>query len=138
MSARPVVCFGSLHANRSALDVLAYRRRLAVQRLIAGGSTQEVAEFLGVDSRSVRRWLAAYRLHSDVGLAAQSVPGRSPKLTRTQEKIVFRWLSDLPSEHGFPTDLWSAPRLAQLIQQEFGVCFNSDYLSTWLRQRGYT
>jgi len=47
-------------------------------------------------------------------------------------------LSDSPSEYGFATDLWSAPRLAQLIEQEFGVHFHPHYLSTWLRQRGYT
>jgi len=47
-------------------------------------------------------------------------------------------LSDLPTEYGFPTDLWSAPRRARLIEQEFGVCCNPNYLGTWLRQRGYT
>jgi hypothetical protein len=65
-------------------------------------------------------------------------PGRPAKLTSTQEKIVCRWLSDPPGEYGFPTDLWSAPRLAQLIEQVFGAHFNPDYLGTWLRQRGYT
>jgi transposase len=64
--------------------------------------------------------------------------GRPPKLTRTQEKIVLRWLSDSPTEYGFATDLWSAPRLARLIEQEFDTHFHPNYLSTWLRQRGYT
>jgi transposase len=41
-------------------------------------------------------------------------------------------------EHGFATELWSAPRLAQLIEREFGIRFHPDYLSTWLRRRGYT
>jgi transposase len=118
--------------------VLEYRRCLAVQRLAEGYSTEEVADFLGVDPRSVRRWLATYDRHGGAGLIARPVPGRSPKLTRTQEKIVLRWLSDLPTEHGFPTDLWSAPGLAQLIEQEFGIHFHPNYLSTWLRQRGYT
>jgi transposase len=65
-------------------------------------------------------------------------PGRPTKLTSTQEKIVLRWLSESPTEYGFPTDLWSAPRLAQLIEQTFDTRFNPDYLGTWLRQRGYT
>ena len=37
-------------------EVLEYRRRLAVQRVYEGYSNQEVADFLGVDSSSVRRW----------------------------------------------------------------------------------
>lgn len=116
------------------------RRYLAVQRIAEGYTTQEVADFLGVDPRSVRRWMATSRQHGAAGLAAQlgPGPGRPPKLTTTQEKIVLRWLSDLPTEHGFPTELWSAPRLAQLVEQEFGVHFHPDYLGTWLRQRGYT
>src|SRR5262249_29399809 len=51
---------------------------------------------------------------------------------------VLRWLSESPTEYGFPTDLWSAPRLAQLIEQTFDTRFHPDYLGTWLRQRGYT
>lgn len=117
--------------------VLEYRRCLAVQRVAEGYSTDEVADFLGVDPGSVRRWLATFR-HDSCGLAARPRPGRPPKLTTTQEKIVLRWLSDLPTEHGFATELWSAPRLAQLIEQEFGIRFRSTYLATWLRQRGYT
>jgi len=119
-------------------DVLEYRRYLAIQRVAEGYSTQEVAEFLDVDPSSVRRWLTAYRRHGDDGLTIQPVPGRSPKLTTTQEKIVLRWLADVPTEYGFTTDLWSAPRLAQLIEQEFGAHFHPHYLSTWLRKRGYT
>jgi transposase len=117
---------------------LEYRRRLAAQRVSEGYSTQEVADFLGVHPSSVRRWLACWRCHGDGGLAARPVPGRPAKLTTTQEKLVRRWLADNPSEHGFPTDLWSAPRLAQLIEQEWGVRFHPDYLSHWLRRRGYT
>src|SRR5436305_2820723 len=119
-------------------DVLEYRRSVAVQRVVEGYSPQEAADFLGVDPSSVRRWLAAYRRRGGDGLTAQAVPGRSPKLTRTQEKIALRWLSESPTEYGFATDLWSAPRLAQLIEQEFDVHFHPRYLSTWLRQRGYT
>jgi transposase len=119
-------------------SVLEYRRLLAVQRVEDGCSTGEVADFLGIDRRTVRRWVAAFRQHGAAGLAALPVPGRPPKLTLTQEKIVARWLADNPTEHGFATELWTAPRLAQLIEQEFGIRFHSDSLVTWLRQRGYT
>jgi transposase len=118
--------------------VLEYRRRLAIERVDDGYTTPEVADFLGVDPSSVRRWLASFRRHGGDALAARPVPGRPPKLTYTQEKIVRRWLADNPTEHGFATELWTAPRLAQLIEQEWGIHFHPDYLGTWLRQRGYT
>jgi transposase len=118
--------------------VLEYRRALAVQRVVEGYSTEDVATFLGVDASTVRRWVAAYSHHGSSALTAQPVPGRPPKLTTTQEKIVLRWLSESPTEYGFPTDLWSAPRLADLIEQTFATRFHAHYLSTWLRQRGCT
>jgi putative transposase len=118
--------------------VLEYRRHLAVQRVHEGYSSEEVATFLGVNSRSVRRWLAAFAQQGEAGLAAQPVSGRPPKLTFTQEKIVLRWLADNPIEHGFFNELWTAPRLVQLIDQEWGIRFNPDYLTTWLRERGFT
>jgi transposase len=114
------------------------RRWLAVQRVWEGYSTQEVAEFLGVDPSSVRRWVREFRKQGARGLQAHPVPGRPPKLTHTQEKIVLRWLGDPPTEHGFPTDLWTTARLAQLIEQEWGVSFNPRYLAAWLRARGLT
>jgi transposase len=112
------------------------RRRLAVLRVQEGYSTQEVADFLGIDPSSVRRWLAAARGQPAAGLAAQPVPGRPPKLTAAREKVVRRWLADSPTEHGFATELWTAPRLAQLIEQQWGVTFHPDYLTSWLRARG--
>jgi transposase len=119
-------------------EVLEYRRRLAVRRVLQGHPTQDVADFLGVDASSVRRWLASFRRHGEDGLAAHPVPGRPPKLTATQEKVVRRWLAERPTEHGFATDLWSAPRLALLIAREFGISLHPDYLTTWLRRRGFT
>jgi transposase len=118
--------------------VLEYRRRLAVQRVEDGYSIEEVADFVGVDPRTVRRWVAAFRRHGVAGLAAHPAPGRPPKLTPAQEKIVGRWLADNPTEHGFATELWTAPRLALLIAQEFDIRFHPDYLTAWLRRRGYT
>jgi transposase len=114
------------------------RRCLAVQRVGEGFSAEEVADFLGVDPRSVRRWVAAFGQHGLTGLLARPVPGRPPKLTATQEKIVRRWLSERPTEHGFATELWSAPRLAQLIAEEWDITLHPDYLTAWLHRRGFS
>src|SRR3954470_18264370 len=124
--------------DKGSPEELEHRRWLAVQRVLDGYSTEEVAEFLGVDPRSVRRWFAAYRGGGGQGLLSRPVPGRPPKLTTTQEKIVRRWLAESPREHGFETELWTAPRVGQLIHEEFGIRLNSRYLSTWLRDRGFT
>lgn len=109
-----------------------------MQWVLDGYSPGEVAEFLGVDPRSVRRGVAAYRQEGRQGLLSRPAPGRPPKLSITQEKIVRRWVADKPTEHGFATDLWTGPRRASLIHQAFGVRFHPWYLSAWRRDRGFT
>jgi transposase len=119
-------------------DELERRRHLAVRRVLEGYPIEEVADFLGVHRTTVSRWLAAFHALGSSGLAAQTATGRPPKLTRTHEKIIGRWLADKPTEHGFPTDLWTGPRVAHMIRQEFGVAINPKYLTVWLRRRGLT
>jgi transposase len=113
------------------------RRWLAVQRLQEGYTPEEVADFLGVDPRSVRRWRAAFQA-DPAALAARPVPGRPPKITLAQGKVIGRWLAETPAAVGFDTQLWTARRLARLIEEEFGTRPNPRYLSAWLRQRGFT
>jgi len=117
---------------------LVRRRLLAVQRVLDGYAVEDVADFLGVHRTTVSRWVAAFRAQGTAGLSVRASPGRPRKLTTTQVKIIRRWLSDDPTEHGFPTSLWTAERLGQLIKRELDVTFNPRYLSAWLRQRGFT
>jgi transposase len=119
-------------------EELEHRRLLAVRRHLEGYSTAEVAEFLEVDPRTVHRWLDRFRRDGEAGLLARPVPGRPSKLTATQEKIIHRWLGEDPMEHGFATELWTGPRLAQLIRQEFDIRLNPRYLCSWMRARGFT
>jgi transposase len=124
--------------TKGSSDELEHRRQLAVQRLIEGYSADEVAEFLGISPRTVWRWLASFRDRGPAGLTARPVTGRPRKLTVTQEKIALRWLRGSPLEHKFATELWTAPRLAHLIEEEFGIRFNPRSLCAWLRNRGFT
>lgn len=123
---------------RGSPTELEHRRKLAVQRLLEGYTSEEVAEFLGIDPSSVRRWRAQYQMGKWSALRARFGAGRPPRLSCMQEKVVRRWLEDPATEHGFATELWSGPRLAKMIDQEFGLSFHPDYLGVWLRQRGYT
>jgi transposase len=124
--------------TKGAPAELEHRRQLAVRRHLEGYSADEIAESLDVAPRTVWRWLAQFREQGPEGLRARPVPGRPPKLTRTQEKIIRRWLGEDPTKHGFATELWTGPRLAQLIQQEFDIPLHPRSLCTWLRARGFT
>jgi transposase len=122
--------------SKGSSQELEHRRRLAVERLGEGFSVTEVADFLDVGVRSVQRWWATFRRRGLQGLTAGIVPGRPRKLSRTQEKIVLRWLAESPTEHGFATELWTAPRIAQLIKQEWDIEIHPWSVCRWLRVQG--
>jgi transposase len=107
--------------------------------MVRGGRTQAaVAVALGVHSVTVAKWMAKHRAEGDAGLAAQPTPGRPRFLSPEQDQQVRRWLAQKPTAHGFPTDLWTARRVADLIHRRFGVSFHPHYLRAWLTQRGYS
>ena len=114
------------------------RRRLAVQGVNEGWKQKDVAAFLGVHPVTVSGWVRRHREQGDGGLSPVPTPGRPRKLTPRQEAAVLGWLAKLPSEFGFPTELWTARRVADLIRRRFGVSFHPGYLREWLAARGHS
>jgi transposase len=114
------------------------RRRLAVIRVRSGYTQQEVAEFLGVCPRSVQRWMRAYRQHGLAGVKAKPHPGREPRFSAAQERQVLRWFRRSPRAFGFPTELWTARRVAQVMQRRFHKSLHPHYITQWLARRRIT
>jgi transposase len=114
------------------------RRRLAVARIAEGWTQGKVAAFLGVNIRTVGMWWARHRADPVHGLDAKPRSGAKPKLTSEQEAEVLAWFREPATHFGFSNELWTAARVAQLIERNFGVVFNSNYISAWLAQRRIT
>lgn len=114
------------------------RRITAVRRVGEGWAQKDVAAFLGVHPVTVKKWVARHRAGGDDGLAARPAPGRPRFLTGAQERKVLGWLDEAPTRHGFDTDLWTARRVAELIDKQFGVRFHPGYLREWLSKRNLT
>jgi transposase len=114
-------------------------RQIAVARMIEQSeSAADVAESLGVSVRSAERWCRAWRLSGEQGLVARPRSGRPPKLDAAQEAQVLGWIRQSPTLFGFVTEQWTAPRVAQLIENKLGVQMHPRYLNAWLSQRRIT
>lgn len=114
------------------------RRHRALELLQEGFSPVEVARAVGVDRRSVRRWRAAFEERGEEALAAKPASGRPPKLNRQAQARLQRLLVEGARANGFPTDLWTCPRVAQLIRRRFRVTYHVDHVCRLLRSFGWT
>jgi transposase len=119
-------------------EELERRRHRAVTLLAKGHGLTDVARMLGVDRRSVRRWKAAYRHHGAKALRARRASGRPPKLTPRHLQQVERVLLKGAQAAGFGTDLWTCPRIAQVMAHRFGVRYHVDHLSRLLHALGWS
>ncbi len=114
------------------------RRRRAMALLADGLQPVDVATRLGVDRRSVRRWRAAQRRDGDAGIRARPAAGRPPKLTPPQRARLAALLLHGAQAAGYPTALWTCPRVAAVIRRHFGVRYHVDHVGRLLHALGWS
>lgn len=119
-------------------EELERRRYYAVNLLKQQYQPVEIARQLGVDRRSVRRWKAAFLKEGPLALQAQSIPGRPSKLSPPEKKQLEQELLKGAKTVGFPTDLWTCPRVAQLIQKRFRIRYHVDHIGRLLHELGWS
>ena len=117
---------------------LEQRRLRAITLLEQGFQPVDVAKKVGADRRSVRRWKADFRRKGQNGLTARPASGRPPKLNARQKKSLERRLLNGAQRAGFPTDLWTCPRVADTIKRTFGVSYHVDHISRLLHSLGWS
>ena len=69
------------------------------------------------------------------GLTAKPVPGAKRRLTDPQLAKLERLLLQGATRHGYPNELWTAARVAQLIQRRFGVKYHPEHVRKVLKHR---
>jgi transposase len=105
------------------------RRRLEAIKLFKEGIRPgRIAVRLGVDRRSVHRWLAAYRSRGIEGIAPMPTLGRPCKLSVVDRQKLSRILLGGATICGYPSDRWTNPRIADLIEHHFGVTYHVNHI----------
>ncbi|MGC8947248.1 MAG: helix-turn-helix domain-containing protein [Anaerolineae bacterium] len=93
---------------------------IAVRMLQQGKGIREVSRWVGVFPTSVSRWNHTLKEQGAEALKAKSHPGKPSKLTAAQKEQLAEILRRGARAAGFPTELWTLKRVAQVIEQEFG------------------
>jgi transposase len=116
------------------------RRRMRAAELFRRGQRQaDVARALGVSAETASEW---YRLWSTGGPAALAGAGRAGRLPRVSDEQLAEVVAALkkgPRANGFPTELWTLARVAEVIEATTGVRYSQTQTWEILRKRlGWT
>jgi transposase len=98
----------------------------------------EVARQVGADRRSVRRWKAARREGGRRALAAKPASGRPPRLDPGAKVELEEILLRGAMAAGYPTELWTCGRIAEVISAQFEVQYHPGHVARLLHGLGWS
>jgi transposase len=118
-------------------EELERRRKRAVQAVADGQPRKTVAQVLGVHPKTIARWVRAAR--RPAGLDAKPQPGPTPGLSADDLRQLEVLLVQGAKAHGWHNELWTAARVARLIEREFHIDYHPEHVRKILKVRlGWT
>lgn len=114
-------------------------RRMRAACLFAKGVSQaDIGRELAVSHQTVSDWHEKWRKGGTKALKSAGRAGRPPKVSKAELAKVERALERGPLANGYPTDLWTLQRVAEVIETETGVRYHPGHVWRVLRQMGWS
>lgn len=123
------------HGSPQELESIRFR---AVELSEHGYSSAEIGEILDRAIGSVKRWLTIASEQGIDALRAKPHAGAAPKLTSEQKEDLQEKLCAGALAAGFETDLWTCPRIRELIIRTYDVEYHVDYIGPLLKSFGFS
>ena len=114
------------------------RRMTGGRLLLEGKGPREVARIVGISSGTAARWKKKVESGGLNALKSKPHPGPVPRLGFRQKKRLEKILMRGPMKSGFPTELWTCARVADVIRRRFGVEYHPDHVWRLLHGMGWT
>lgn len=113
-------------------------KRAALRLLHQGTPLQKVARAFRVSRYTLWKWQVAYRKGGDAALVPRRIPGRPPRLSQRQMMRLVLLLSRGPEAYGFRGQVWTLPRIAKVVEREFGVRHDPSWIRRLLLRLGFS
>jgi transposase len=115
-------------------------RRLRAADLFAKGtvSQADIGRELGVSHQTVSDWHEKWQAGGRAALKSAGRAGRPPLVTSAQLARVERALERGPKANGFPTEMWTLVRVAEVIEAVTSVRYHPGHVWRVLRQMGWS
>ena len=114
------------------------RRFRAWELFQQGWKPIRIAEALGVTPGAVSQWLKTVRCFGVEALRARPLPGATPRLTAEQLAALPGLLLQGAEAHGFAGNVWTSPRVAELIEHTWGIRYHPSHVRRLLRSLGWS
>ena len=125
-------------SNEKPTDWKEARRLRAWELVQQGWKQQDVAAALGVTAGAVSQWVRKARQGGVTALRHRKPPGGPSKLSAEQRGQLPGLLGRGPSAYGFCGAVWTRRRVAQVIEQEFGVSYDPSQVGRILKGCGWS
>jgi transposase len=114
------------------------RRRRAAQLFEKGWPIAEVSRHLKVARQVGYRWYQAWQSGGIAALASKGPAGPKAKLGEAQTQSIVAALLKGPAAYGYKTQLWTLPRVADLIEDLTGVNYHPGHVWKVLGALGFS
>jgi transposase len=115
-----------------------WRRLRALYLFKRGWKERDIAVALGASKGAVSQWLTAAREGGRKALFSHPHGGTRGKLSDDQKRLIPDFLWHGPEAYGFRGEVWTCPRVVDVLAREFGVTYHRDHVSRILKELGWT
>ena len=119
-------------------DAREWRRLRALELRGRAWHQRDIAEALGVREETVSRWIARAKEGGSESLLANPPPGRPPRLTPEQRRLIPEFLWHGAEAYGFRGQVWTRARIARVIEEELGVRYHKGHVGKLLKDLRWT
>jgi transposase len=119
-------------------DFREWRRMQALRLKQLGWKQRDIATALSASESAVSTWLAAAAAGGPDALRSRASPGRPARLSDAQLRLLPDFLWHGAEAYGFRGEVWTCGRVAQVIEEEFGVRYHKGHVSRLLKALGWT
>lgn len=104
----------------------------------AGWQQKDIAEALGVTRGAVSQWIRRGREGGEAALKDRPKPGAPRRLSTAERQRLPDLLARGAESFGFRGEVWTCPRVAKVIEREFGVRYHPAHVSRILKELDWT
>ena len=124
--------------SKRAPDWQEGRRLRAFELFQQGWKQADIAAALGVTPGAVSQWIRRAKEEGPEALQKRKAKGATPRLSPQQKAQLPQLLTRGAESFGFQGDVWTAERVAQVIEREWQVSYHRDHVGRLLRACGWS